>query len=122
MLPERFEEANINQHIAKITLDGATVDRDFVFQCLQDRKYRVQFERITTGQAYPQISLVQVRDTIIPMPPLDEQRKIALVLSTADHEISALKLRLSALRQEKHALMQQLLTGKRRVNVETEAA
>lgn len=122
MLPERFEEANINQHIAKITLDEAAVDREFVFQCLQDRKYRVQFERITTGQAYPQISLVQVRDTIIPMPPLHEQRKIALVLSIADQEISALKLRLSALIQEKHALMQQLLTGKRRVQVETEAA
>ncbi|MCF5766425.1 restriction endonuclease subunit S [Aeromonas veronii] len=46
---------------------------------------------------------------------LEEQQKIAAVLSTADQEISALQQKLAALKQEKKALMQQLLTGKRRV-------
>ena len=44
-----------------------------------------------------------------------EQQKIAAVLSTADQEITALQQKLDALKQEKKALMQQLLTGKRRV-------
>ncbi|WP_088869627.1 restriction endonuclease subunit S [Aeromonas veronii] len=46
---------------------------------------------------------------------IEEQQKIAAVLSTADQEISALQQKLAALKQEKKALMQQLLTGKRRV-------
>lgn len=116
-LPESIPEANINQHIAKITLNKATVSPDFVFHCLQDRKYRDHFEKITTGQAYPQISLVQVRDAVIPLPSLYEQQKIATVLCTADREITALQHKLGALKQEKKALMQQLLTGKRRVTL-----
>lgn len=53
---------------------------------------------------------------------MEEQRQIANVLTIADSEIRALSERLALLSQEKKALMQQLLTGKRRVNVDTEAA
>ncbi|WP_226173051.1 restriction endonuclease subunit S [Aeromonas media] len=55
------------------------------------------------------------------LPPIDEQQKIATVLSTAAQEINALQKNLDALKQEKQALMQQLLTGKRRVKVEVAA-
>ncbi|QMV35965.1 restriction endonuclease subunit S [Vibrio vulnificus] len=48
---------------------------------------------------------------------IEEQQKIAAILSSADQEISALQQKLDALKQEKKALMQQLLTGKRRVLV-----
>ena len=51
------------------------------------------------------------------VPPLPEQKAIAAVLTTADEEITALESDLSRLRQEKKALMQQLLTGKIRVAV-----
>ncbi|MEB5774081.1 restriction endonuclease subunit S [Aeromonas caviae] len=55
------------------------------------------------------------------IPAKEEQQKIASVLSTADKEVTALQQRLDALKQEKQALMQQLLTGKRRVRVEAVA-
>lgn len=55
-------------------------------------------------------------------PPRDEQKAIASLLVTADCEIQAQKSRLEQLKIEKKALMQQLLTGKRRVKLETEAA
>ena len=51
-------------------------------------------------------------------PPLKEQQKITSVLSTADREITFLQQKLDMLKQEKKTLMQQLLTGKRRVKVE----
>ncbi|MGL6049391.1 MAG: restriction endonuclease subunit S [Aeromonas salmonicida] len=120
-LPDHICEANINQHIAKVTLNLQQVNTDFIYHCLRDIKYRNYFERITTGQAYPQISLVQVRDVVIPLPSREEQHKIANILSTADQEITALQQKLAALQQEKKALMQQLLTGKRRVKVEVAA-
>ncbi|WP_211777393.1 restriction endonuclease subunit S [Klebsiella sp. 54] len=55
----------------------------------------------------------------IALPELAEQQKIASVLSTADSEIKTLKTQLECLEQEKKALMQQLLIGKRRVQTET---
>ena len=48
---------------------------------------------------------------------MDEQQKIAAVLSVADQEITTLQQKLHALKLEKKALMQQLLTGKRRVSL-----
>jgi type I restriction enzyme S subunit len=49
---------------------------------------------------------------------LAEQEKIVEVLSAADRTIETLQQRLACLKREKKALMQQLLTGKRRVKVD----
>lgn len=48
------------------------------------------------------------------LPPLSEQRKIAEILSTWDRAIEVAEAQLEAARTSKRALMQQLLTGKRR--------
>jgi len=53
----------------------------------------------------------------MPLPDLSEQLRISAVLNAADREIDALQKSICALRREKKALMQQLLTGKRRVQV-----
>ncbi|WP_408673332.1 restriction endonuclease subunit S [Xenorhabdus szentirmaii] len=58
----------------------------------------------------------------VPAPGFEEQQKIAAVLSTADQEITAMKQELDFLKQEKKALMQQLLTGKHRVKVDDKEA
>ena len=52
------------------------------------------------------------------LPDIAEQKAIASVLSAADREIAVLQEKLACLKQEKTALMQQLLTGKRRVTIE----
>lgn len=51
---------------------------------------------------------------------LNEQKAISSVLWNADREIENLQAKLGYLHQEKQALMQQLLTGKRRVKVDIE--
>jgi type I restriction enzyme, S subunit len=49
---------------------------------------------------------------------IEEQKKISAVLSSADKEIDLIQHKLTCLKNEKKALMQQLLTGKRRVKIE----
>lgn len=51
----------------------------------------------------------------IPLPPLPEQRKIAAILSTWDAAISQTRDLIEAAKRRKRALMQQLLTGKKRL-------
>jgi len=60
----------------------------------------------------PNFSAVKV---IIPAQP--EQEAIAGILQTGDSEIEKLTQHLENLRRQKKALMQQLLTGKRRLKV-----
>jgi type I restriction enzyme S subunit len=47
-----------------------------------------------------------------------EEPKIAAIFSAADQEITNHQNQLATLQQQKKGLMQQLLTGKRRVQVE----
>lgn len=51
----------------------------------------------------------------IKLPPLPEQKKIAQILSTWDEAITTSERLLDLARQQKKALMQQLLTGKKRL-------
>ena len=48
-------------------------------------------------------------------PPISEQTAIAEVLTAADREIELAKEKLERLRRQKRGLMQQLLTGKKRI-------
>lgn len=66
------------------------------------------------------ITPAQFLGTKVPVPPIDEQEAIAAVMEAASGEFRILKGQLTVLRQEKAALMQQLLTGKRRVKVDLE--
>ncbi|MFC5849254.1 restriction endonuclease subunit S [Deinococcus petrolearius] len=54
----------------------------------------------------------------LPFPPPPEQRAIAAVLSTLDDEISALDRLQASVQEQKRGLMDALLTGRVRVNVE----
>jgi type I restriction enzyme S subunit len=51
----------------------------------------------------------------ITIPDLAEQKKVAAILDTASREIDLLQNKADALREQKKGLMQQLLTGKKRV-------
>lgn len=55
------------------------------------------------------------------LPSFAEQERISEVIGIAENKIAALRPIVDALRAEKSALMQQLLTGKRRVKVKGEA-
>lgn len=72
---------------------------------------------LQSGGAQPHIYPKDIKGLKILIPPLVEQKKIASVLSLTTQEIVTLQKKIDCLKQEKKALMQQLLTGKRRVKV-----
>lgn len=57
-------------------------------------------------------------NTNLRVPDLDEQLAIARMIDAAEAEVACHRARLQSLQKEKQALMQQLLTGKRRVKVD----
>ncbi|GGB37823.1 hypothetical protein GCM10011502_08810 [Oceanisphaera marina] len=96
----------------------------FIYYVTNTKNFRVRGEINMQGSAGQKrvtkdyLSLYSIKYP----PSLEEQQKITTVLSAADKELEILQQKLSALKQEKKALMQQLLTGKRRVSVEHNAA
>ena len=54
-------------------------------------------------------------DLMVPLPPLDRQRRVAMILDDAENAIAAEEKYLSALNRQKRGLMQKLLTGEWRV-------
>lgn len=61
------------------------------------------------------ISIAELKKLVIYIPEIKEQTAIAEVLTAADREIELAKEKLERLRRQKRGLMQQLLTGKKRV-------
>ena len=85
------------------------------------QKTRYYFFTLATGATRFGLSIGGINKAHFTLPPLEEQRRIAAVLTNSDREVELLEQQLADLKQEKKALMQQLLTGKRRVKVDEEA-
>jgi type I restriction enzyme S subunit len=95
---------------------------------LHDEFFRHFFKSYLFIKRYLNIAVIGIRDgkqisipdfmTVkIPMPPLSEQKQTASVLNIAQQEIDLLRKQADALREQKKGLMQQLLTGMKRVKV-----
>jgi type I restriction enzyme S subunit len=93
----------------KILTAKKGVSIKFVFEAMQMLQFTVG------GHQRHWISIFS--NLVIPLPNKKEQQQIVEVLSLADQEIETLQKKLDCLQQEKKALMQQLLTGKKRVKV-----
>lgn len=100
-------------------LKSLIVDRDFLFAFLKHNERQIMSLRV--GSGLPNIQKKALSQLAIPVPPKPEQAAIGKLAASLDTEIAARKTQLIALRAEKSALMQQLLTGKRRVKINGEA-
>lgn len=89
----------------------------FFYMCSRKNFYEF-IENLMTGTGSKRLHPSSFLEISFATPSLKEQTKIATVLSNADREIELLEKKLEYLKQEKKALMQQLLTGKRRVEVD----
>ena len=100
-----------NQQINAIETDKN--NSDFIYYSILERKGRLKL--IAGEQAVPVLNKTEFSKFKIPVPPLPEQKKIADCLSTWDCAIEKQSALINALTDRKKALMQQLLTGKKRL-------
>ncbi|MBD2249046.1 restriction endonuclease subunit S [Nostoc sp. FACHB-888] len=92
------------------------IDKFFLYHYINFISSRIS----DSGQPGTQknINTTIVGNIEVPKFSLEEQQKIASTLSAADAEISNLEKQLAAYKQQKRGLMQQLLTGKKRVKID----
>ena len=111
----------ISNHLACIGRGIASLkakqrySQEFLYQWLLS--FEPRWISFSQGSTFESINSDDIKHLKLNIPNLIEQQKIAAVLTAADQEADTLKQKLDHLKQEKKALMQQLLTGKRRVIV-----
>jgi type I restriction enzyme S subunit len=88
---------------------------EYLFQYLFSEGISKQFYQLLVGSNYPAINSSDVKNLKIPLPPLPEQRAIANILSTWDTAILTTQALISQKEAEKKWLMQNLLTGRKRL-------
>lgn len=89
----------------------------FLGYYINSAEYQRQIEPLIQGIKVCSICKTAIKETYLRIPSFAEQTAIAEVLSTADKEIEIAKAKLAAYRTQKRGLMQQLLTGKKRVKL-----
>ncbi|GAF60915.1 type I restriction-modification system [Psychrobacter sp. JCM 18903] len=120
--PVRVKSSNYAiKNVALIKETGILLN-SFLIYYLSSHDIDKQIYRLNAGGTQKFVALGVLRNLVVSLPTQKEQQKIATVLTNADKEIELLEQQLADLQQEKKALMQVLLTGKKRVVVDGEVA
>ena len=97
-------------------IEKLTLNLNFIYQLLKFNESKIM--RLRVGSGLPNIQKKELERFTLCFPKSElEQQSLATVFSIADNEVAILENRLKLLKIEKKALMQQLLTGKRRVKL-----
>jgi len=115
ILPDGIQRGLITSRLAKITLNQSRADRDFVFQYLLKHRGDGYWERVSQGGTMQILGIGMLQNTPIPDISLTEQAMISEVLGDMDADLSRLGHRREKTRALKQGIMQELLTGRRRL-------
>jgi type I restriction enzyme, S subunit len=107
-------EATTNQASCAIISDSTKLEYEFLYYFLKFN--RANIIALGAGGAQPNISQQIIKDILLPIPPLKEQQKIISIITSFDEKIQFEKSYLDKINIIKKGLMQDLLTGKVRVN------
>ncbi len=120
-VPPELDGANLTQGTARIA-PGPEVNGAFLLWALRSQSAIRQVEAVQKGTTFSEITLAQLRLLLVPCPSeLGEQQEIAARLNALENSINEEDRELAKLRTLKQGLMDDLLTGRVRVNVEETA-
>ena len=113
-IPENTQDCLLNQRVLKIEPRNSDA-KGFVLNVLKSEIFLSKLYSLPGGTKQANLSATQIREISVLIPPLPEQQKIAKILSTWDKAISTTERLIENSIQQKKALMQQLLTSKKRL-------
>jgi type I restriction enzyme S subunit len=85
IFPKELQEANINQHIAIVRLrEDSHIEPVFLAAQINVKPFRSHYSSITRGVTHPHLSLQQIRETRVIIPPQDLQKKFVSIYSNIE--------------------------------------
>jgi len=117
LVPFKLDGANLTENSAKLC-DLQRVSKEFLVYILNSSMVKKQIHGFIGKAQQPKLALFRIEKIKILLPYIPEQNKIAEILSTVDERIKLIKDKRKKLERVKKGLMNDLLTGRRRVKVE----
>mgnify|MGYP003479492326 FL=1 len=99
------------------TLDEKRLSMSFLNYFVESDFYQKAVTQESVGSAQANYGPYHLNKIDIILPPIEEQHRIASILTAIDDQIDSYQTKLTTLTKLKSALMQQLLTGKIRVKI-----
>ena len=116
-VPKVLSGANLTQGTALISQSNR-IESDFLICAMQSELVQKQTNDMAKGSTFVEMTLGNLKNIKLVLPPVSEQKNIANILSSFSRRNSNLCQKLTQTQSLKKSLMQDLLTGKVRVKVD----
>lgn len=116
LVPKDFGKSNC-LNIVIVRPDKTKYSPLFLKNLFNSPIIKRQMELKTAGSTQGVINTKEISNTIFPKPEIEEQNQIATILSSVDDKLEILQSKKTSYEILKKGLMEQLLTGKRRVTL-----
>ncbi|WP_077210397.1 restriction endonuclease subunit S [Bacillus dakarensis] len=107
---EENDKYHLAPNVAKLTCKLNDITPKYLLYYLLSYYGKKEINKYLTTTSQPALSMSNIRALKVIVPPLDEQQKIAEILSTVDEQIENTEKLIKSTKELKKGLMQQLLT------------
>ena len=111
------DEFSLLSSVAVLKINNNYCLTQYVYQWLRGSIFQDIIKKRLTGTALSRLTLEKINKLPILFPPLSEQQKITSVLNSMDKLIETTKKQINQTKSLKKSLMQDLLSGHKRVNI-----
>ena len=115
VVPKELDNQVCSTAFCVLRRDSKMSTRNFIYYVVQRDQFVQQLTEIQTGASYPAVTDRMVKEQVIPIPSLEEQREIVAILDAIDQKIDLHRRKHAGLNELFKALLHKLMTGKIRV-------
>lgn len=110
-VPPNYPTAIMDSHLLRIQVDPKKVCKDYFCKILHEyEEIKSQLNRMSQGGIMSGLNSQIIHSLKFPIPPLNEQKKIAEILTSVDKVIELTEIEIEKLKNLKKGMMQDLLT------------
>jgi restriction endonuclease S subunit len=103
------EVANINQAVALVRCNKSLLNHKFASYFLNSQKAKELYDSMKIDVARANLSLQNISDIAVPLPPLSEQQKIVAEIEQIESQIAALEAEFAEIPKQKEATLKRYL-------------
>jgi type I restriction enzyme S subunit len=112
VVPATLGEAYVNQHIALVRFKPDVAEPRFAGLYLASEQGQRQFARLNDAGAKAGLNLLTIASIRLPLPPIEEQRRIVAVVDAHDARIAVEEAYAKKLRRMKEGLADDVFSGR----------
>ena len=111
VVPEELHNQVCSTAFCVLRRDSKMSADDFIYYVVQRDQFVQQLAEIQTGASYPAVTDRMVKEQLVPLPILEEQREIVAILDAIDSKTDLHRRKRAVLEELFKALLHKLMTG-----------